>query len=546
MAQVFVNCTGIERAVAAHAFRSLGVFPNASLVYYRPQLNSVPSRVDLQLGHGINTILFRNCLVDTGTSTANHRSGFIETIKVLDRRWNWEYKIISGRYNRRTPAGLIDPATQRTPQQLAALLFEAMGETSFDVSLLPNDGYPEIDWQYAYANLELLQLCSDRGCNVSLNTDDTVAIVRLGQGVQAGPSLDVQWVSQTIDPPQPPDELIGICGPTVVESLLRLKAIGLDTDGQYKAINDLSYKPEGGWELEADIEHFEFLEDDPLAQACARKTLYRTYQIDGFADGTNEITGYSGTIDSISQILPLNQTTLDTYTDETGALVAAPAEIIGTFVVNSDPTLDGNCEPGTTYDGEFRIDSKTGIVTFSRRVYKYDETFQILPATLYLRTTFKLEDANGQLVRDVITYNLSVGGGTNRFPVQIPEVNRRHKVTWTTTTDPPTPESFTNNEQDVLDQTNAILAGVASRFSFAVGGKITYRDIQNLSTSGVIRQLQWSCSGQGAQTIAVNNFEAIPFLSPSPKQRQRAKYKALDLRRINRALSVGERNGSLQ
>ena len=546
MGQVYVSCTGVDRPVAGYGFRGLGVFPNASIVYYRPQPNTVPARVSLTIGHGARSITMTNCLVDTGTSTRKHREGFIEAIKLLDRRWAWEYRPISGRYNRRLPDGTIDPASQKTPQELATLLFQALGETSFDISLLPNDGYPEVDWQYSLSNLELHQLCKDRGCDVSLNTDDTVGIVRLGQGVQAGPSADVQWFSQTIDPPQPPDELIGLCGPTIVESMFRLKAIALDTDGQFKAFDDLSYKPAGGFEIETDIEHFSFLEDDPVAQACARKTMYRTYQIDSFADGTNLILGYTGTVDAISQVLPIGQTTLDTYTDETGALVAAPAEIIGQFVVNADPTPDTNSENGTVYDGDFRIDSKTGIVTFSRRVFRYNDTFEILPAKLFLRTTFRLENADGQTVRDVVTYNLSAGGGANKYPVQIPEINRRHKVVWQTTDDAPVPESFETNEADVNSQATAILAGVATRFTFSAGGKVTYRDIQNLSTSGVIRQIQWSATSAGAHTVASNNFEAIPFISPSPKRRQRATYKALDLRRINRAIGIGERNGSLQ
>ncbi len=546
MADCFVNCTGVLAAVAAHAFRGLGPFPTASMVYYRPQQPNIPARVNLTLGHGLDQVTFYDCLVDTASSTRNSRSGFLETLKLLDRRWNWEYRLVSGRYNQRTASGTLNTATQKTPQELATLLFQAMGETNFDVSALPNDGYPEMNWQYSRANLELYQLCVDRGCNISLNTDNSVSIVRLGVGDPAQPSLDGQWYSQTVDPPTPPDELIGICGPTVVESLFRLKAIGLDVDGQFKAIDDLSYKPDGGWEIEPDIEHFGFLDEDPIAQACARRTVYKYYQIDAFADGTLELLGYSGVIDSISQCLPINQTTLDTYTDETGKLVAAPAEVLGQFVVAADPALDENCANGTTYDGEFDIDSKTGIVRFRRRVYRYDSNFNIVPAKLFLRTSFRMEDAEGQIVRDIVTYNLAAGGGVNQYPVQIPEVNRRHQVTWTTDSETPTPDGFTNNQADIDAQATAILTGVASRFTFSVGGKMTYRSIQNFTTNGVIRQIYWTVSENGAQTIASNNFECIPFISPSPRQRQRSTYKVLDVKRLNRALDRADRNGVLE
>jgi len=541
-----VNCTGIGRPVSADAFRGLGPFPSRSMVYYLPQTEPIPNRVDLELRHGDAFIKFRDCLVDQSTSTRNSKAGFYETIILQDRRWQWEYRLISGRYNVRTPDGSIDPATQRTPQQLATLLFQAMGENEFDVAAIPNDGYPEIDWQYSKAAIELYLLAKDRGCDISLNTDNTVGLVRLGTGDPAGPSDDTQWASQTIDPPQPPDELIGRCDPTVFESIFKLEAIGLDVDYKYKSLANLSYKPPDGFAVETDIEHFQWLEENPIAQACARKSLYRTYQIVSFANGTLEITGYDGEITSIGQCLPIGQSTLDVYTDESGRLVAAPAEVFGQFVITADPPLDDNSGPGTTYDGEFRIDSKTGIVTFSRRVFKYSPSFEILPATLYLRVTFRLENANGQVVRDVVTHNLSSGGGQNQFRVDIPELNRRHKVTWTRTTEPPTPDGSTSNAASVDEQARAILLGVASRFTFSNGSKFVYRSIQNLTTNGVIRQIHWRVNTEKeSQTIASNNFETIPYLAASPKQRQRATYKGLDLRRIQRAVNKSERDGGL-
>ena len=65
----------------------------------------------------------------------------------------------------------IRPGTEKKPQALATLCLQAMGEDDYDVSALPNDARPEIDWSYQNPAEALQQLCDKLGCRVTYVVD---------------------------------------------------------------------------------------------------------------------------------------------------------------------------------------------------------------------------------------------------------------------------------------------------------------------------------------------------------------------------------------
>ena len=178
------------------------------------------------------------------------QGGYVIGLSIVDRRWKWAFGAISGRYNLRCADESIDPENRaRRPQELARLLLDGMGETGYDVSLLPNDARPLIEWISAVPAQALADLCDGLGCRVVLGIDNRVRIVRAGLGAFL-PEGGRVTEGIGIDPPERPDALAVVCGPTRYQAKWELEAVGLDTDGAIKPIDELSYKPSAGWENE--------------------------------------------------------------------------------------------------------------------------------------------------------------------------------------------------------------------------------------------------------------------------------------------------------
>ena len=517
MSQVTITFSGIIYPFAGRIQVGLGVFPTQSVVWFLPQPTNIPSIGSLYVqSYGWMQLI--DCLVDRVGVTINDGGQSLYAV-VLDRRWRWKWRLISGRYNIRRTDGTIEPDTQKTPQELAGLLFAAMGEPSADVTALPNDGFPQVIWNYSRSNLELAQLCHSRGCDVSFNTlTNSFGIVRLGIGNPAVTGIDTESVSYSVDPPQAPDEILGLLDETLYQSMFELEAVGKDTDGTWQPIDDLSYAP-ADWAKETDIDHFSFLDEDPVAQALARATVYKAYRIKNFADGTLTITGRPLSLSAIAQALPLNRVMLDTYQDAMGVLRPKPYQISGIYVPDGDPPADVNVEDITIYDGGSSLNRAAGIVTFDRRMYMI-ENEEPQPAELYLTTSFG--------VRHLTTHEFDFGvvsygpGGPNQMPFQIPELAFRHYVTWDVSGDVPTPTGYTDNRAVVTQEATSILAGIAAQFAVSSGSVVVYRSVVPIITDGVVRQVQYIANmGRGATTVAYNNYELAPTM---PRRVDRENY----------------------
>lgn len=516
-----VTFSGIERAFAGHIQLGLGVFPSTSIVHFLPQDGNIPA-IGTLYGECGGIITVPGCLVDAVGASKNDGGASLYA-KVLDPRWGWKWKLISGRYNVRKPDGTIEPSTQKTPQELATLLYNALGMSGVNVAALPNTGYPSVHWVYAEARLHLQQLLHSRGCDNAYDPyTNTCIAVRLGVGNPAITSTETEGVSYTVDPPLPPDELIGICSESLYESLFELEAVGKDTDGEWKAIDDLTYKPTS-WTDASDVENFAALDDQPEAQSLARQTLYRCYRIKNFADGSLDINGLDDALTDIAQTLPLNHVLLESYEDDMGVLRPKPCEVAGFFIKGGDPPDDTNAEDYGKYDGAFHLNRSSGIVTFQRRVYLLDDSEFVIPAKLYLRTSFGLKkDVTGERIFAVVKHLLG-GGGPNQMPVQLPELAIRHTVEWDTSDDTPVQIGHTTNETTVEQDALAILQGQAAQFQTSTGGMIIDRGVIPRVMNGVVRQLQWVLNmHRGATSIAFNNYEMAVELPRMNERRAQA------------------------
>ena len=206
------------------------------------------------------------------------------SVRILDRRWKWQYGEISGRYNIREKEEeyLIDPDTEKKPRQLATLLLAAMGEVGYSVDELPNDNRPQKHWVSANPANELYQLCDSLGCRVVLGLDNRVRLRRVGSGASL-PVLGIEISDSVgIDAQARPDSIKVVCGPTRYQARFFLEAVGKDVDGRIKFLDDLSYRPDDGWGAANVDGDFDDVRDESrcAAQKLAILSVFKWYRIE--------------------------------------------------------------------------------------------------------------------------------------------------------------------------------------------------------------------------------------------------------------------------
>lgn len=84
------------------------------------------------------------------------------------RKWRYAKSItlLNGEYNVKDPRCWIVPETERTPQKLAMMCLNAIGVKNCNVSAMPNDSRPPINWIYANPREELAKLLDWYGCRM--------------------------------------------------------------------------------------------------------------------------------------------------------------------------------------------------------------------------------------------------------------------------------------------------------------------------------------------------------------------------------------------
>lgn len=256
---------GIESYIAFDFVLKPGFAPSTATFVIQPQILR-PQRDDtLQLrwtGDRPFRLRFPGCRFDR--VEVNKQRGGLEywTCYIQDRRWKWQQTgRISGRYNVRDGEeedATIREGTEKTPRELATLCLEAMGERSFDVSQLPNEPRPFVEWDYKLPSDALDELISPLGCYLvpvlNRGTFDRVRIERLGHGRELPgtpgngrpPGDTVEAGGLTFNPPERPDALIACGRRTRVQMDLELEAVGKDFSDDFAPINDLSYAPATG------------------------------------------------------------------------------------------------------------------------------------------------------------------------------------------------------------------------------------------------------------------------------------------------------------
>jgi hypothetical protein len=513
-----------------------GIGPSRCTLYVATMPATAPKVGPLSIGYGSVKLTFRDCVLDSVSREIGEDGRELWGLHLYDRRWKWRAAPgqISGYYNvRRGGKESIVADTKKTPRELAKLCLEAMGESGYDVSELPDGLYPEIEWDYARPAEALASLAESLGCLVVLSIKDRVRVCKVGQGktLPMGPT----WTSGggELDTPERPDRLVVVSAPTRWQADLDLEAVGLDVSGDVVPIDQLSYKPSAGWGT-IDMPNFNGVEPTKTKQfkTCrdlAKETVFRWYRV----KTPIKLAGEKEPITEIDRILPIGDRQIVTAKVE-GREEPKPAVVYGIFYGGLEsrrpymddvpPTEAGvkalkNREKSNDsgyYAKSFSIDREKGIVKFGEPVYYHDGLgtikSTIKPAVLALTVAVMLRDAKTRAwMREEFERSLS-GSKKKNAPARyvLKEDLAYHYV------------DGQDNRTEADKVARYYLDALAREYQVTDPQSISYAGIEPIDLDGAIHPVTWSLAESGfATTRASRNREEL-LVSPSYEERRLA------------------------
>lgn len=339
-------------------------------------------------------------------------------------------------------------------------------------------------------------------------------------------------------------------GPTLFQATFRCEAVGIDTDGKFKPIDDLSYKPAVGWNRSAVLSGFpeitgtyqEFggriLNKRDLAQA----SVFKAYRINGLADGGWKVPLLDGDElepQSLRDFVLFGHKADEEISAEDGGIRQLPAAVYVNhaqmlFKIPVLPVLVRR----HAYDARF--DPQHGIVWFNEPTFQADAT-GFISATVRVECAFHAGQ-DGVLHRHVIGTNTGVAWTTPTHYIQRPEIHRT--VIYRYTTD--FVASTYDDEAAATGLLNPWLESAQSELNLQQGGTVRYDQLIPIAPDGLTQQITWSGGGTEPATTTVSQGQRHNRLIPPP-DRDRERREAIETRKrtitIERQLGA---NGILQ
>jgi hypothetical protein len=513
-----------------------GVTPSVCYITTVPHVPTLAQDGELRLVTDDDLqLVFRDCKLESPRLDSGPGGSFW-TLPILDRRWKWQFAHIKGSYNIPKPDGTY--LREKTPQELAELLLEEMGEGNFNVSQLPNDARPECHWEDGVrADIELDKLCSERGCIVTLNwLTDRAEIwpIGIGAGLPGGPVdgssyAPVQYAS--------PERIKVEAGNTLFQDTFECEAVGLDTDERWKPINELSYKPSYGWGWPAGgfpgvlgeyTSHGRTLKKRDLAEA----TVYRCYRIKGLLRG--------GWVPSHMIFSPLQPSSirdfklLDELADEElsladGGLRRLPA----VAYVRAWSSIKQTPDVPIRYAGGFSlIDSTHGIIQFNDPLIRFNAPISnaIVPATVWYECAFHC----GQ---DGVMHRLRLDNQFQTFPKTPTRLIHRPDILFRVIQRYSSGGAAVLTEDNLPDATQRLqywYDAATREYVLQQGGTVSYTKLMPIALDGQVVQITWSASERSpAGTVASIAQRHNRYVPTSDQYRDRLRAKKNESRLDN-------------
>lgn len=526
-----------------------GETPSVCVLQIAPQLSRPALIGTLTITYGGEVLAFPDCRI-VAASYRRDAQGRIVELSIEDWRWKWrERGLISGRYNVRRTDGTIVTHTEKSPQDMARLLFEALGQASYDVSQLPDTPRPYIEWDVANPGRALSDLCELLGCRIAPGFDNKAFIVRLGSGttLTTGPGSGIVDINESLDPPEKPEVLMVVGGPAEFQADFELEAVALEPNGEYVELDSASYKPDDGWSYDA-TDTFEGL---PTAKYrdknLARESVYRSYRVKIPAGGL-DLPGYTDStgkkIERLDQLVFLNRQC--EQVDQIGEKAFLPPLVYGAFegdnhlenatfgnTINTpEPItdLDSDLAKKCTYRQGFSLDGDKGIVQLSQRLILVDETDNTLsPAQLRLRVAVNVRDKDtGGLLRHTRKRTYVAGSTAPPAIIRRDEIVARCVPAYQSGSTAFTVTSINYNVDEVDREADYYLDIEEQTWQELRPIEATYGKIIKLAPDGAIHHIVWSFGNSAPATTRVGrNTEFANYITPYRQRRLNAQIRAL-------------------
>jgi len=507
---------GVNQFVNASFGFTHGISPSVCSLAIAPQSDYFPIDGTLEFTFDDIKVEFPDCRVDTGRITRN-AAGEVWQLSIMDRRWKWRWGRINGVYNIRNADGTIhghnlppQETTERTPQELAELCLEEMGESGYDIGDLPNKSRPEVRWNDAPAEA-LASLCDELGCHVVLRLDNTIKLCKVGSGNDL-PTDGIISGGASVDPPDGPREMTVECGGNRYQLDLELEAVGVDNDkdedgspiGTIIPIDDLAYKPVAGWSASAAFfSPSDNVIDNDDDWELAKRSVYKMYRV---VYPIN--VALFGVIDSIDHlIIESEQVTTKT---ENNIESNQPAVILGVWFGGTESLT--NSAADTEYERSWSLDTNTGIVKFTEPVFKSSNggaggTAEA--AEIKLRTAIQVRDTNTRALK---RYNRTRRRDT---PAETPARFYKHHELHLNYIDAVTP-----NQDDIDMAADHYLDAAEQEYQAQYPQSIRYMGLRRVDLDGAIQQISFNVTAGGTTTTISRNTEEL-LRVPSYKKRRR-------------------------
>ena len=525
---------------------SPGTRPSTCFVSVPAYQNAVPAWVaDLKLiDPGYGTLTFRDCILASPQLGSSPQGGAIWTLPILDRRWKWQYGRVYGHYNRRKKNG--DYESKKTVKELLDILAAAMGEPVYDSDLPKNLAGQWIErmWVGQSAAVELENLCAEINCAPTLNPfTNKLEITRLDYPVSItdGPTFGR---GGTLIDPQIPKSFVGEAGPTIFQATWDVEPVGLDTDGQWKHIDSLSYK-RGEWTIGEALTGFHKYTDDDtytingeehLLRDLAAAHVFRSFRLIGsemlnaspvggklIVPGGDIAWPQGDKPESIKRdILFLNRLAEDQI-DADNALVPVPNRVFAKYFRE----YHGTSEKMVVYPFAFGFNTDEGILTFGSVMWKI-ENGEASVADIKFECGF-------QAGKDRRWHRYRTNPINTLMPVQTPvHVLQRPEIQLTAiyrasygsgVAGPDTTKA--NVEKALQYYLQAEQATYASRDA----ATWTFPNLQAYYANGVIEQVTWSGGNNSPSSTVVSRGQRHERYSP-PLDEQRRRRAQADLMQI--------------
>ena len=464
---------------------------------------------DLTISQGENEITFSDCLT-VGIEEAEPNDAGLVKIILHDARWRWQFGTIDGDYNVVKDDGTLQ--REKSPRDLAQLLSGAMGQGLMDVRALPNTGRPRKAWRSASPAAELDQLCNEYGCVVVFNGHKNKAsICKVGVGA-AIPQQPVVSESRGLTIPAWPSRVVIDTAAVLFQTgLIFAEAVGMDTDGKIKPIDQLAYKPAGGW---AQTDPKDFIDIDTVYQSdgeqvyardLAANTVYKWYRLTEVNGGwsPDALRNEPNRPRSRDDIGPFLGTRLERdAATNTRLPIAAFCEHY-----NERENL-ANQPPGSKVKFSATINEATKCIEFSEPLFKLDEaTGTYSPARPLVFAAYAVS-SEGVPVRYKLTKQLGLNFGAGAR-VEVHDEIVREIIEQTAFNGPPK-----DNKAEVDRECQAFLDAIVQTFrEFDTANPTLGYLVTDLECDGILRAIQWSAgSTSPIQTQLAYNGELNEFM----------------------------------